>query len=405
MNKIHNQNLNSLVFAYLLFILLLSSSMANDLKSLPIKPLGIDIHRLDLIATAVQDAMERADIPGAVVLIVKNGQTVYKKAFGFSQLVPAKRIMTTDMMFDLASVTKPVATATSIMILVEQGKLRLTDRVAKYVSDFSRFRRADSTLAEEARIWHLLTHTAGLPPYTDAKKAAATLGNPCRTSDLVAYIARLPKLNAPGEEYHYSCLGFIVLNYIIEQVSGKNVHEFSRDYIFRPLKMNHTCFTPDSSLRPLCVPTEVIDGVPLCGIVHDPLARLQGGISGNAGLFSTADDLARFACMMLNNGCLDDVRILSPVSVLRMTQIIDTPSKAARGYGWVVKRGPSWVGGDLLPDGGYGHTGYTGTSLWIDPTTQTAIIILSNRVHPVDDGEVDTLRSTIANIVGGAICE
>ncbi|MBN2356029.1 beta-lactamase family protein [candidate division KSB1 bacterium] len=394
---------NRYMLYFLLTTLLYSPKSFSDERTSAQIIQGIDGQRLNRIETAVQTAMEQGDIPGAVVLIIKDSRTVYKKAFGFAQIVPKKEVMTTDRIFDMASVTKPVATATSIMILTEQGKLRLTDRVSKYVDHFSRFRNPDSTYASESRIWHLLTHTSGLPPYTDVKKAAATLGDPCSTADLVTYIAELPKLNAPGEAYHYSCLGYITLNYIIEKVSGKNVSEFAGKNIFTPLGMKYTCFVPDSSLLPLCVPTEVIDGSALRGVVHDPLARLQGGISGNAGLFSTAEDLGRYARMMLNNGTLDDVSILSPVSIQRMTQIARTPCDAARGYGWVVKRGQSWVGGDLLPDGGYGHTGYTGTSLWIDPSTQTAIIILSNRVHPQDDGETDSLRSAIANIVAGAL--
>jgi CubicO group peptidase (beta-lactamase class C family) len=245
-----------------------------------------------------------------------------------------------------------------------------------------------------------------LQPYTNAIKAGETLGNPCTTAALADYIAVLPKLNAPGDAYHYSCLGFITLNQIIKKVSGQDVHAFSHDNIFMPLEMPHTTYIPDASLKPLCVPTEVQpDGLPLVGIVHDPLARLQSGISGNAGLYSTADDLARYCQMMLNNGKLGNVQILSPVTIQRMTQIIDTPARAARGYGWVIKKGQSWVGGDLLPDGGYGHTGYTGTSIWMDPQTRSFIIILTNRVHPKDDGDADCLRSAIANIVASAIIE
>ncbi len=387
-------------------LILLLFALLSQSQILPKRKAGVNLDRLGLINQAVQLAIDRGDIPGAVVLISHDNQIVHRKAYGYAQLVPEKKLMHTEMMFDLASVSKPVATATSIMILAERGLLRLTDRVSDYVPGFSKFVKPDSSLSEGARIWHLLTHTSGLPPYTSALQAAAALGNPCSTAALVEYIAKLPKLNAPGDAYHYSCLGFITLNHIIQKISGKNVHEFSQEVIFKPLGMMHTMYTPDSSLKPLCVPTEVqADGLPLIGIVHDPLARLQGGISGNAGLFSTADDLARYCQMMLNGGTLGKEQILSPVTIQRMTQVIDTPSKAARGYGWVVKQGQSWVGGDLLPDGGFGHTGYTGTSIWIDPQTKSFIIILTNRVHPKDEGEVDSLRSTIANIVASAIVE
>jgi len=388
-----------------LLLLLVWAGTATG-QTAPVRKGGVNMNRLALIDKAVVLAMDRGYIPGAVVLVSHGGEKVFHKAFGYAQLVPEKVAMEPEMMFDLASVTKPVATATSIMILAERGLLRLTDRVSDYVPGFSRYVRADTSLAEEARLWHLLTHTSGLPAYADAKKAAALLGSPCTTATLADYIAKLPKRSAPGEAYTYSCLGYITLNRIIAVVTGQDVHAFARENIFEPLGMRYTTFTPDETLKLICVPTELQeDGLPLRGIVHDPLARLQGGISGNAGLFATASDLARYCQMMLNGGSLGETRILSPVTVSRMTQIVDTPAKAARGYGWVVKQGQSWVGGDLLPDGGYGHTGYTGTSLWIDPRTQTYIIILSNRVHPQDDGEVDSLRSTIANIVASAILE
>jgi CubicO group peptidase (beta-lactamase class C family) len=388
-----------------LLVLLAWTSLGIS-QTLPARKGGVSMARLALVDKAVQLAMDRGDIPGAVVLVTHGGEKVLHKAYGYCQLVPEKIPMAPEMLFDLASVTKPVATATSIMLLAERGMLRLTDRVSDYIPGFTRFLQPDSTVAEEARIWHLLTHTSGLPSYTNVQQAAEVLGSPCSTAALVEYIARLPKLSAPGERYIYSCLGFITLNQIITVVSGQNVDTFARENIFKPLEMRYTTFTPDATLRLICVPTEVQeDGLPLRGVVHDPLARLQGGISGNAGLFSTASDLARYCQMMLNGGILGKKRILSPVTVARMTQIVETPAKAARGYGWVVKQGQSWVGGDLLPDGGYGHTGYTGTSIWLDPKTQTCIIILSNRVHPKDDGEVDSMRSTIANIVASAIIE
>ncbi len=382
-----------------------SAAKAKQSVETEIAKSDMDSLRLRNIDRVVQSAVDKEDIPGAVVLVSRHKQVVYRKAFGYAQTYPRKRPMEANMMFDLASVTKPLATATSIMVLVERGQLRLTDRVSDYVPSFSRYIRPDSSKADEARIWHLLTHTSGLLPYTNADVAADSLGRPCATAALVEYIAKLPKTNAPGDEYHYSCLGFITLAFIIEKVTGKNVNDFSRENIFAPLGMKNTTYVPERLLQPICVPTEVEKGQPLIGVVHDPLARLQGGISGNAGLFSTADDLARYAQMLLNGGQLDGVRILSPVTIDRMVHIPDTPAHAKRGYGWVVKDGQSWVGGDLLPDGGFGHTGYTGTSIWLDRATDTFVIVLTNRVHPKDDGDVDWLRSSIANIVAGAITE
>jgi CubicO group peptidase (beta-lactamase class C family) len=389
----------------ILFLLIASAVMAQTPGRLAFMKAGINSRSLAYIDSAVVQNMAKRNIPGAVVLVSRRNQIVYRKAFGHSQLVPEPKPMTASMMFDMASVTKPVATATSIMILCERGQLRLTDRVSDYVLNFRRFKKPDSTWAEDARIWHLLTHTSGLPAYTNADTAATSLGRTCSSAALVEYIGNLPKYNAPGEVYRYSCLGFITLAHIIEKVSGKNVHLFSQENIFKPLQMRNTTYVPQGTMLKLCVPTEVAQGKPWIGVVHDPLARLQGGISGNAGLFSTVDNLARYCQMMLNGGVLDGVRILSPVTVNRMIHIPKTEAEAKRGYGWVVKDGQSWVGGDLLPDLGYGHTGYTGTSIWADPATQTFVIILTNRVHPTDDGEVDSLRSSIANIVAGAITD
>lgn len=391
-----------LIYGGLVLALTCAANAGTLSKAEPAKA-ALDLKRLEQIKTVVEKAIQEKQIPGAVVLVARHAQIAYFEALGQAQLVPESLPMRKEMMFDLASVTKPVATATSIMKLCELGQLRLTDRVSVYVPEFSRFIISDSEKGDEARIWHLLTHTSGLPAYTNADSAARVLGRPCSTEALVKYIAALPKLNAPGEEYRYSCLGFITLAFIVQKVTGKNIHEYSHDNIFEPLGMRHTTFVPEQSLLANVVPTEVQNGMPWRGIVHDPLARLQSGISGNAGLFANAEDLAIYAQMLLNGGTDGAVRIISPVTVKRMTEITETKANAARGLGWVVKRGESWLGGDLLPDGGFGHTGYTGTSIWIDPSQDLFIIILTNRVHPVDKGNVDGLRSAIANIVASAI--
>ena len=219
------------------------------------------------------------------------------------------------------------------------------------------------------------------------------------------YIARLPKTDPPGAELHYSCLGYITLAHIIEKVSGRSVAEFSQDRIFKPLKMRHTLFCPPEKMRDRCVPTEVVEGQALIGVVHDPLARLQGGISGNAGLFSTADDLAIFAEMMLHRGSLSGERILSPLTVARMTSVWPRASSTGRGLGWDLVSPQSSSRGDLFGPNAYGHTGYTGTSIWIDPDTETYVVFLTNRVHPADAGKeaISALRSRVANVAAAAI--
>lgn len=381
-------------------------SSALDQSNLPqVKPedAGMDSRRLARVDELINEAIVRHDFPGAVLLISRKGKIVWRKAYGFSQLVPESQPMKVDMIFDLASITKPVATATSIMILVEQGKIRLWDRVRVYIPEFEPYIEAGGKPGEDARLFHLLTHTSGLPPYTDPKEVAARYGEPCPTELLVKHIAGLRKECRPGEKFVYSCLNYITLAQIIKIVSGKNVAEFAEEYIFRPLGMNSTCFVPPDELKSRCVPTEVINGKPLRGVVHDPLARLQGGISGNAGLFSTADDLAVFAQMMLNNGEFRGVRILSPLTIERMTEIFPRLKFAGRGFGWDLDSDYATVRGDLFGYSSYGHSGYTGTSIWIDPETGTAVIFLTNRVHPDDKGEIIAMRSRIANVVAASI--
>jgi CubicO group peptidase (beta-lactamase class C family) len=346
---------------------------------------GLSSRRLRQLDTIVDEALARKDFPGAVLLVGRKGKVVYRKAFGDSQLVPKRQPMEESMIFDLASLTKPVATATSIMIL------------------FSPYIDEAGKPAEDARLWHLLTHTSGLPPYTDASEVEKKYGRPCSLDNLISHIALLKKNSAPGAAFDYSCLGYITLSYILKKITGQDIAAFSAEHIFKPLEMKHTFFVPAVKYRASCVPTEVVEGKPLVGVVHDPLARLQGGISGNAGLFSTADDLATFAMMMLNKGQYKGRRILSPLTVERMTSVWPKASFAGRGLGWDVDSSYSTNGGDLFGPHSYGHTGYTGTSLWIDPDTETFVIFLTNRVHPDDKGSIIAMRSRVANVVAASI--
>jgi len=375
-------------------------------QALPLaKPedVGMSTKHLAFLDVVVGGAVVRQDFPGAVLLVARRGKVVYRKAFGLSQTIPEPRPMTADMIFDLASVTKPVATAASAMVLVEQGEIRLWDRVKTYVPEFSTWYGEKGLAGEDARLWHLLTHTSGLPPYTDAKEAAKKLGDPCSTADLVKLIAALPKESPVGTKFVYSCLNYITLAHIIHKVSGKTVAEFADDKIFKPLGLKRTFYRPPEGLLSLCVPTQVVDGAPLRGVVHDPLARLQGGVSGNAGLFSTADDLAIFAQTLLDGGRRGGVRVLSPLSVERMTEIYPRVGEFGRGLGWDLDSDYATVRGDLFGPRSYGHSGYTGTSIWIDPETQTAVVFLTNRVHPDDKGDIIALRSKVANVVAASI--
>jgi len=398
--------MRKLVGSAIIGLLVLGLSAAAAGPGLPLaKPeaVGMSSKQLALLDAIVEAAVARKDFPGAVLLVSRKGKTVYRKAFGASQLVPERRPLETDMIFDLASVTKPVATATAIMLLVESGQIRLWDRVSVYVPEFSTWYGEKGRAGGEARLYNLLTHTSGLPPYTDAKEAAEAIGDPCTTADLAGLIARLPKEGPAGREFVYSCLNYITLAHIVHKVSGQPLDEFAAERIFKPLGLTRTFYRPPADLIDRCVPTEVVDGQPLRGVVHDPLARLQGGVSGNAGLFSTADDLAVFAEMLLNGGEWNGVRVLSPLSVARMTEIYPQLGGSGRGIGWDIDTDYSTVRGDLFGPASYGHSGYTGTSIWIDPETRTAVVFLTNRVHPDDKGDIIAMRSKVANVVAASV--
>jgi CubicO group peptidase (beta-lactamase class C family) len=390
--------------AFGLLLACVSAALGQAVPAAKPEDVGMSSKHLGYLDRIIQEALERKDFPGAVLLVTRKGKTVYRKAFGESQWVPEPKPMTADMIFDMASVTKPVATATSVMILVEQGRIRLWDKVKTYVPDFAPYLLEKGVPDEDARLYHLLTHTSGLPPYTDPKEAEKQIGNPCSTDDLVnKIIARLPKETPAGKQFTYSCLNYITLAYIVKKTTGQTIAEFSAENVFKPLGMKRTFYNPPSDVLSLCVPTQVVDGKPLLGVVHDPLARLQGGVSGNAGLFSTADDLAVFAQMMLRGGEWNGVRILSPLAVERMVEIFPKVAESGRGLGWDLTSDYGTVRGDLFGYGSYGHSGYTGTSIWIDPETQTAVIFLTNRVHPDDKGDIIAMRSRVSNVVAGSI--
>lgn len=375
-------------------------------KSLPggsAKDVGMDPGRLKRVSTIIREAIARKDFPGAVVLVQRKGKVVLREAYGDSQTVPERRPMTADMIFDLASLTKPIATATAVMILAERGELSLHEKVKSFLPEFAPFPGPDGQPGEDARLWHLMTHTSGLPPYTDAAAAEKAYGSPVPVESLVIHIGGLPKSDPPGARFTYSCLNYIALAAIVKKISRKSVAEFTAEEIFQPLGMTRTMFNPPPDLLPLVVPTQVYDGKPLAGIVHDPLARAQGGVSGNAGLFSTADDLAVFAQMMLAKGEYKGRRILSPLTVERMTSIYPKAQDMGRGLGWDIGSAYASVAGDVFPPGSYGHSGYTGTSIWIDPETQTAFVFLTNRVHPDDGGEIIAMRGRLANAVAASI--
>jgi uncharacterized protein YbbC (DUF1343 family)/CubicO group peptidase (beta-lactamase class C family) len=341
------------------------------------------------VDAVITQAIHDGNIPGAVLLVGHNRQVIYRKAYGNRALEPRREPMTLETIFDLASLTKVVATTTAVMKLVEQGKIRLNDPVAKYLPEFGQNGKEDITVRQ------LLTHYSGLGPDLDLK----TIWEGKETAYRMAF-GEAPEA-PPGSRFSYSDVNFIVLGAMVERVSGETLDKYCERRIFAPLKMMHTRFTPPAGLRPKIAPTQYDENEHMLrGVVHDPTARRMGGVAGHAGLFSTADDLAKFSQALLNGGG----GVLSALSVEKMTRPEQPPSAPVlRGFGWDIDSPFSSNRGDLLPVGSYGHTGFTGTSMWIDPTTQTYIILLANAVHPRGKENAIALRSKVATAVAAAL--
>ena len=297
--------------------------------------------------------------------------------------------MTLETVFDLASLTKVIATTTAVMQLVEQGKVRLNDPVAKYLPEFAQNGKDDITLRQ------LLTHYSGLAPDLDLK--VRWEGKQTAYGMMLAEAPEEP----PGSQFTYSDINFIALGAVVERVSGETLDAYTARHVFAPLKMTRTRFVPPASWRAKTAPTQYDENEHMLrGVVHDPTARRMGGVAGHAGLFSTADDLARFAQALLKGGD----GILSAFSVEKMTRPEQPPmAPALRGFGWDIDSPFSSNRGDFLPVGSYGHTGFTGTSMWIDPTTQSYIILLTNAVHPRGKGNAVGLRSKVATAVAAGL--
>src|SRR6266850_4101851 len=347
------------------------------------------VSKLAVVDSIVERAILDGQIPGAVVLIGHNGQVVYRKAFGRRALEPRREPMTVDTIFDLASLTKVIATTTSVMQLVERGKVRLNDTVTKYLPEFGQNGKEDITVRQ------LLIHYSGLAPDID-------LQPPWQGKETAYKLAFSEKPEAPpGSGFVYSDTNFIVLGALVEHVSGESLDHYSSTHVFGPLKMTRTRYLPPASWRPRIAPTQFDEhDHMLRGEVHDPRALRMGGVAGHAGLFSTADDLAKFAQALLDGG----KGVLAPLTVEKMTSPEQPPNATAvRGFGWDIDSPFSSNRGDLLPVGSFGHTGFTGTSIWIDPATRTYIILLTNSVHPRGKGNVIALRAKIATAVAAAL--
>lgn len=390
-----------LFIASLLFAIQIN---AQYLPKVSPEQVGMNSQQLLLADLAINQAIADKEIPGAVLAVVKDGKMAYLKAYGNKEVYPTTVAMDVNTVFDLASLTKPVSTAVSAMILVERGQLRLLDKVNLFIPNFAPW--SNGKEKKDIRVIDLMTHTSGLPSYATINKAEKAKGDN-KPDQMINYIATVEREFEPQTDFQYSCLNYITLQRIIEIISKRDLRSFAKQNIFNVLGMQHTDYLPTGETLERTAPTEKLnDGKVLRGIVHDPLARIMNlGISGNAGLFSDANDLAILVAALQNEGEINGKRILSPMGVRAMRTVPRNTDSIGRTPGWDVFTPYSSNNGDLFGPNTYGHTGYTGTSISIDPDANTAVILLTNRSHPNDGGEVIRLRSLIANIVAASVIE
>ncbi len=440
MKKLRITNYKLRIIKILCVLCVLCGSIFS--QGLPIaapQTVGMSAERLNQIDALIEKDIADKKLPGAVVIVGRKGKIVYRKAFGNRSLIPTVEKMTVDTIFDVASLTKPIATATSIMILVERGQLRLNDTIGKFIPEI------EDENAKRVTIQQLLTHTSGYQPDFDLREKWAGRDGMLRA----LYKEKLR--NPAGTKFVYSDIGFIVLGEIVSRVAGneksvkavnyptviikgKEFFPFISRNLLQPLSLNNTSFyameggfylpnTPENASKrdSRIAPTENIKGQQnylgakfegdektgeqmLRGQVHDPTAFRMNGVAGHAGLFSTADDLARYCQMLLNGGILDGKRILSSQTIAKMTApYVVSETGATRGLGWDMNSSFSANRGEFFPLGSFGHTGFTGTSVWIDRVSQTFIVFLSNRVHPDGKGDVTPLRAKVSTVVASAI--
>ncbi|WP_294618978.1 serine hydrolase [uncultured Bacteroides sp.] len=438
----------------LLLLFGMQAAGAQPLQRVAPEQVGMDSRKLMYADEAIEAAIADKQIPGAVLAVVRNGKMAYLKAYGNKRVYPTTEPMTVNTVFDMASCSKSMSTAVCALILAERGKIRLLDPVSLYIPGFKNWTSEDGKETKTIRIADLLTHTSGLPPYAPVAELEKKYGSP-NPAGLMEYIAGCPRNFKPQTDFNYSCLNFITLQHIIETVSGQSLRDFARENIFDVLGMDHTDYLPcrrdkdgkwvtiaddetreqgnkktrrqgdkknngaansqfpipnskfsilNSQLKEIAPTEKQPDGQVLCGQVHDPLARIMnGGISGNAGVFSCAEDIAVLCAALQNGGEWNGRRILSPQGVKAMRSVPRATAGLGRSLGWDVFTAYASNNGDFFGPNTYGHTGYTGTSIVIDPDNDTSVILLINAVHPEDGHSVVRLRSLVANAVASSL--
>ncbi|MCA9143177.1 MAG: beta-lactamase family protein [Planctomycetaceae bacterium] len=387
--------MNQLNHRYVAALSFLLACTANRLQAegLPLAApdaVGFASGQLSQIDAVVAEGLRDGEMAGCVVCVGRRGKIAYLKPYGHRQVEPTKIDMTVETVFDMASITKPVATATSVMLLVERGTIKLTDRVAEHIPEFAQHGKDAVTIED------LLLHQSGLTP---DNALADYLDGPAKA---IENVNALSLREQPKTKFMYSDVGFIVLAELIRKKTGQDVHQFSQENLFRPLGLNETGYVPRQELRERAAATEQRDGHWMVGEVHDPRAYHLGGVAGHAGLFSTARDLAVFAQMLLNRGEFGGKRVLAAETLDVMTAGHPV-SSGIRGLGWDKQTGYSSNKGDGFSDRAFGHGGFTGTTFWVDPELDLFVIFLSNRLHPDGKGTVNKLAGRIGTIAAEAI--
>ena len=391
---------NVIIFAAL--ILIGGSSLLFAQTRLPIvtpEEIGLDSATLAFIDVEVQKGLDAKSMPGCVVCIGRSGKIAYLKAFGNKQVqteTESARAMTTDTVFDMASLTKPLATATSVMVLVDQGKIDVDAKVAQYMSEFD---TPDSVVGPDYRrditVRQMLTHMAGFIPDNHLRDYQNG------TAKAIENLLALKPTSTPGSEFKYSDVSFQLLGLLVERVSGKDVNAFSQEHIYKPLGMSETTYNPNAELSRRAAPTQNRE----LGKVHDPRAFLTDGIAGHAGLFSSAEDLAVYATMMLNKGRFPGKARILKAETVDMMATLNRVTRGYRGLGWDMRSSYSGNRGQNMSPRAFGHGGFTGTSMWVDPGHDLFVIFLSNRVHPDGKGSVNPLAGRIGTIAVDAITD
>ena len=357
----------------------------------------------------MESGMAEGAFPGGVLLVGNRRGILYHEAFGQAQIIPDKRPASIDTIYDLASVTKVVVTTTLVLQLIERGIVRLDDQVERFFPGFA------VNGKEDVRLRHLLTHCSGLPAWAPLYLKGRT------NEERFQYIKNLALEYPTATKVVYSDLGFILLGQMVAQIYDMPLEEVAQKQIFEPLEMKDTCYNPPERLWERIAATEVnndyetnmssdMEGVnrrtgTILGVVHDGNCYAMGGVTGHAGLFSTARDLYNFVQMLLSGGIFRDKRILSPLMIEKLRiNYTSNMLDGNRGLGWDLP-GEFSSGGDLASSEAFGHTGFTGTSIWIDPAYDLGVILLTNRVHPTCDTKHIRLRPLIHNAIFGSLDE